>query len=83
MTELAIEEEDIQMCLNCPLPECCNCLGCYRQANHVRRLIRVRELSAQGLSDTRIARALGVHDNTVRRLRRQLMIPKKSERGAV
>ncbi|MCR5663567.1 MAG: hypothetical protein K6G17_01660 [Oscillospiraceae bacterium] len=75
MNESEIEAEEIRLCLSCPLPDCINCLKDFDEARPVRRLIRVRELAEQGLSDAQIGRVIGMHRNSVLRMRRKLGIP--------
>ena len=77
------EKEEIQMCLTCPLPECCNCLGgrsATKEFLYVGRLRRLRQLCEYNLTDAQMADILGVHLNTVWDMRRKMGIPGLKER---
>lgn len=68
------EEEEIQLCLNCPMPKCVNCLSNHADSRMRRQLGRsekIRELASKGLTDQQIAKYLGIGTATVFRVRQQ------------
>jgi DNA-binding CsgD family transcriptional regulator len=74
--------EDICLCLQCPLPECVNCLGQRfgpGQAT-IKRLMKVKQMAEAGMTDKQMADVLGVHFNTVYQMRKKLGIPNYRDR---
>ena len=72
------EQEEIQMCLNCPLPDCVNCLGKHTPPAsriRVKRLLEVKRMAELGLTDREMGKILGVHMNTILEMRKALGIP--------
>ena len=66
------------MCLNCPLPECVNCLGggaVVREDRRVHQLSEVRRLSALGYSDKAMSAVIGVNPHKISEFRKELGIP--------
>jgi DNA-binding NarL/FixJ family response regulator len=82
MTKADREQMEIQLCLNCPLPDCVNCLE-KTEYNplYVQRMHKVIELSELGMNDTQMATRLGVCSSTVRAIRKKLGIPSAKERA--
>ena len=74
--------EDIRMCLQCPLPECVNCLGQRFGSDRAttKRLLEVKKMAEAGMTDKQMADVLGVHYNTVYLMRKKLGIPNHRER---
>ena len=80
------EQEEIQKCLNCPYPECVNCLspdGRYGKIakRHTKWGELIKRCVAEGMNDQQISSAIGVNRNTVGDLRRALGIPSVRGRG--
>ena len=77
------EQEEIKMCLSCPRPECVNCLGDKHGtlvAKHEAWKGLLLQCVAEGLNNQQIAGRLGIHYNTVTKLRGELGIPAQKGR---
>lgn len=71
-------KEEIQMCPNCPHPECINCLSFHEHGGSeaiTKKLNKVRKLAGEGLTDAQIAEVMSISRSTVSRWRRRLGIP--------
>lgn len=73
-------QEEINLCMSCPLVECVNCLGDPKRYSKLRKkhdewkelvTLRVR----QGHTNQQIAKELDVHPNTVTKLRKEFGLP--------
>lgn len=71
------EQEEINLCLNCQLPECVNCLskGGRLYFKHEELKKKIREYSKLGFSDRQMAILCGCHPNTIAKFRGILGIP--------
>lgn len=79
-------QEEIDVCLNCTLPDCVNCLsgGGRVYQKHQGYKLRIAEYAKLGLSDKDMGILLGIHANTVARLRQEMGVEKQrggSRRG--
>lgn len=71
------ERREIEMCLNCPLPECVDCLGSTVRATSAKKAQRMQEIkrmAALGYTDRQMGAVLGIAANTVLLLRKELGI---------
>ena len=79
------EQEEIRKCLNCQYPECVNCLSPDWHGKVARRHAKwaeiIKKSVSEGMSDCKIAVAIGVDRKTVGNLRRALGIPSIQGRG--
>lgn len=80
------EQEEIKMCLNCPLPDCVNCLGQHSgpiSRNRVKRMMEIKRMAELGLTDREMGKILGIHANTILEIRKELGIPNLRTRRVV
>ena len=77
------EQEEINICLNCILPDCVNCLskGGKRYFKTLDRMERIRQYAKLGFTDKEMAALMGCCSLTVSRLRNSMGIP--PSRGGV
>ena len=86
MTKFDREHDEIQMCLNCPLPDCVDCLGKLAPKDARKTVLRmqeVRRMAALGYTDKKMAAILKVQPLTIYKYRKEMGIPGLRERMAV
>ena len=77
------EQEEIQKCLNCPSPECVNCLDSnYHGKESLEMAAWIKGLCEGGrmLTDREIGSIVGIHANTVMEYRKRMGIPNLTQR---
>lgn len=82
-----LQQEEIDMCLRCPLPKCVDCVGnpmryAKLRRNHDVWKAQVKELAGKEMPDGWIADQIGISSATVAKLRKELGIPPFKRGGA-